>query len=119
MFESETKACPEFVYQVNSRMGDKIKGSPLGKYCQRLLPEGVKLDLFIATPINWGLIFAIRTGSAEFSRYLATTWVQKGYYGEGGMLHSKNDGEQIPIRSESDLFSLLDINFVSPEEREW
>ena len=45
----------------------KVKGEPTGKYTQRILPEGIKLDIFIANPDNWGLIFAGRTGSATFS----------------------------------------------------
>jgi len=31
------------------------------------IPEGIKLDLFMANIRNWGLIFAIRTGSARYS----------------------------------------------------
>jgi DNA polymerase/3'-5' exonuclease PolX len=34
----------------------KIKGELPCKYTQRLLPEGIALDLFFATEQNWGLI---------------------------------------------------------------
>src|SRR5690348_10860398 len=30
------------------------------KYTQRILPEGIKLDLFFAREFNWGYIYAIR-----------------------------------------------------------
>ena len=45
----------------------KVKGELPCKYTQRILPEGIKLDLFFAEPGNWGLIYAIRTGSADYS----------------------------------------------------
>ena len=46
---------------------EKVKGNPTGKYTQRILPEGIKLDLFMANDKNWGLIFVIRTDSARYS----------------------------------------------------
>lgn len=94
----------------------KIKGELPCKYTQRMLPQGIKLDLFFATADNWGLIFAIRTGSADFSKkVLAQRWVQLGYKSINGMLHYK--GRPIPLREEEDLFALLKIGFVPPEKR--
>src|SRR3989344_5106370 len=46
---------------------EKVKGELPCKYTQRILPEGIKLDLFFAEEGNWGNIFAMRTGSAEYS----------------------------------------------------
>src|SRR5688572_29668173 len=46
---------------------DKVKGTLPCRYTQRRLPEGIALDLFFADKTNWGLIYAIRTGSADFS----------------------------------------------------
>ncbi|OQA38465.1 MAG: hypothetical protein BWY51_00931 [Parcubacteria group bacterium ADurb.Bin316] len=31
----------------------KVKGEPIGKYTQRILPEGIKLDLFMANEKNY------------------------------------------------------------------
>jgi DNA polymerase/3'-5' exonuclease PolX len=45
----------------------KVRGELPCKYTRRMLPEGIALDLFFATRENWGLIFAIRTGSADYS----------------------------------------------------
>lgn len=96
---------------------EKVKGEPTGKYTQRILPEGIKLDLFMPTVDNWGLIFAIRTGSAEYSHLvLATGWVKAGYKCIEGML-SKN-GKQLAIREEIDLFNLIGLPYKKPEERE-
>src|SRR5690348_6628702 len=65
----------------------KVKGELPCKYTQRILPEGIKLDLFFAEHENWGLIFAIRTGSAEYShKVLAAGWVKAGYQSRDGYL---------------------------------
>ena len=94
----------------------KIKGEPTGKYTQRKLPEGINLDLFISNRRNWGLIFAIRTGSADFShKILACGWVRAGYKSENGIL--KKNGQEIEIREEKDLFDLIGIPFVDPRLR--
>lgn len=104
----------DFVLMVNRWL--KVKGKPTGKYTQRMLPEGIPLDLFMATPENWGLIFAIRTGSAEFShQVLAKGWVRAGYRSEGGVL--MRNGTPTFVREERDLFELLGIPWVEPEER--
>lgn len=95
----------------------KVKGELPCKYTQRILPEGIKLDLFFATPGNWGLIYAIRTGSAEFShKVLATKWVKMGYKSVDGIL--RRDGETYFIPEESDLFKILGLDWVEPEMRQ-
>jgi DNA polymerase/3'-5' exonuclease PolX len=94
----------------------KVKGELPCKYTQRILSEGIKLDLFFARPENWGLIFAIRTGSANFSHHvLGKRWVRYGYHSREGMLRGKHD--VIPIREEIDLFNLLDLEWVEPRNR--
>ncbi len=110
-----------FRQQVNAM--DHIKGSALlGKFMQRTryisTGESITVDIFTATPDNWGYIFAIRTGSMTFSKGLANTWVQAGFRGREGMLH---DANEVPIilREERDLFELLQRRWVEPEERNW
>jgi hypothetical protein len=44
-------------------------GQPTGKHTRRILPCGMKLDVFMVTADTWGLQLAIRTGSAAFSKY--------------------------------------------------
>jgi len=96
----------------------KVKGE-LGygtmKYTQRILSEGIKLDLFVAEPQNWGLILAIRTGSAEYShKVLANGWVRAGYRSEGGYLYH---GEtRYNIYEERDLFERIGIPYTEPTE---
>lgn len=81
----------------------KVRGNiAIGKYTQRILPEGIKLDLFMVNPDNWGLILAIRTGSANYSHHiLACGWVRNGYKSAEGML-SRN-GVAVPVREEIEV----------------
>lgn len=96
----------------------KVKGELPCKYTQRILPEGIKLDLFFADPENWGLILAIRTGSAEYShKELAVRWVRLGYESREGHLESRFGKLRIPVPEEIDLFRILGINYVEPENR--
>lgn len=86
------------------------------KYTQRILPEGIKLDLFFAEETNWGSIFSIRTGSANYShKVLARGWVRNGFKSEGGYLFK--DGKRYEVPEEEDLFRLAGVAYVSPEER--
>jgi DNA polymerase/3'-5' exonuclease PolX len=86
------------------------------KYTQRVLPEGIKLDLFIADEKNWGNVFALRTGSADYShKVLASQWVKQGYKSVGGYL--TRNGVSYNIPEEKDLFEMLDIPYVEPQNR--
>jgi DNA polymerase/3'-5' exonuclease PolX len=86
------------------------------KYTQRILPEGIKLDLFFAEEGNWGLIFAIRTGSEDYShKVLANGWVKRGYKSEGGYL--MQNGKTYEVREEKDLFDRIGVAYVEPKHR--
>lgn len=94
-----------------------IKGKvSTGKYIQIKLPENINLDLFICKKDNWGLIYAIRTGSAAYShKVLAVGWVKAGFKSIDGMLHK--DGSAVPVYEEEELFKLIGINYIEPEKR--
>jgi DNA polymerase/3'-5' exonuclease PolX len=95
---------------------EKVKGELPCKYTQRILPEGIKLDLFIVEPGNWGLQFAIRTGSAEYShRVLAANWVARGYHARGGYLYT--NGKRYDVPEEKDLFERISVGYIDPEFR--
>ena len=97
----------------------KVKGQATGKYMQRILPGGINLDIFTATAENWGLILAIRTGSATYSHeVLAKRWVSLGYKSADGMLRKYNDYDNpIPLPNEQDLFDLLGLAYDIPQAR--
>ena len=86
------------------------------KYTQRILPEGIKLDLFFADKENWGLILAIRTGSADYShKVLANGWVKRGYKSEGGYL--TQGGKTYNVLEEKDLFDRIGLAYIEPKHR--
>jgi DNA polymerase/3'-5' exonuclease PolX len=115
LFGDLPEVSPGFVAAVNQ--WPKVLGEPTGRYTQRLLSDDFKLDLFIADAENWGLILAMRTGSAMFSHeVLANTWVRLGYTSVKGRL--TRGGQVIPIREETDLLALLKLPWVEPWARE-
>ena len=92
------------------------------KYKKIVLTEGPQLDLFIVTPpAQWGVLFLIRTGPAEYSHTIVTTKMH------GGLLPSHmhvKDGaiwinDLIPLETpeEADVYNLLGIPYVEPEAR--
>jgi DNA polymerase/3'-5' exonuclease PolX len=99
------------------QIGSVVKGHPIdGKYIQFLTSDGVKVDLFTATARNWGLIYAIRTGSAAYSHHvLASGWVRNGCHCVNGMLTRR--GVPVDTREEADLFKLAGVPWIRPECR--
>lgn len=97
---------------------EKVKGELPCKYTQRTLPQGIKLDLFFAHKDNWGLIYAMRTGSADYSHHvLAAGWVRHGYHSMGGQLVK---GKHIvSVSEEKDLFRMAGVPYTAPELREF
>lgn len=89
---------------------------PTGKYWRGLLPAGIKLDLFITSLETYGLIYLIRTGSAEFSTALMSyAKTQTLYRVEGGWL--MKGAEQVCTPDEERVFELLGLEYVEPNLR--
>lgn len=103
----------EFIKIVNG--WTKIKGEPTGKYTQRMLPEGIKLELTMCRADNFGFLELIRTGSADFSHRMAKRWSKMGYNGENGMLW--DSGKPVYLHEEKDLFKILGLEYVEPRDR--
>jgi len=97
---------------------EKVRGDlPKCKYTQRLLPYNkIKVDIFFANPDNYGLILAIRTGSADFSARLVSRLRQNGTPAEGGYLRNYK-GEIVPTPNEREVFQLAGIGWIEPEKR--
>lgn len=93
------------------RGGDKYKQYDIG---------ACNLDLFITTPQQWGVIFTLRTGSAEFSHKLVTKRQQGGLcpaylsFRDGRIW---NNGQAIDTPEERDVFEALGLAWIEPEER--
>jgi DNA polymerase/3'-5' exonuclease PolX len=89
---------------------------PTGKYWRGLLPAGIKLDLFITSLETYGLIYLIRTGSADFSAALMTyAKNETPYRVEGGWL--MKGAEQVCTPDEERVFELLGLEYVEPHLR--
>ncbi len=82
---------------------------------------GLQLDLFIVTPpAQWGVIFLIRTGPAEYSQRFVTK------RGMGGMLpgHMRVDGGALwenntllETPDEEDVYNFIGLPYVEPKDR--
>lgn len=120
------------IFQKLLDAGTRVKGQPNGKYIQwhmravgphpnktdDAMVEYFTLDLFYATPKNWGLQLAIRTGSAAYShKVLATGWTRKGYHAAGGVLFDSH-GHPTYIREERELFELIGRPYEEPQYRD-
>lgn len=82
-----------------------------------LVKAGIKLDLFLATPETWGVIYLIRTGSAEFSqRMVGKECWRTGYHFDDGKLFDPS-GQFVPTPEEQDVFSALGVEWLEPEDR--
>jgi DNA polymerase/3'-5' exonuclease PolX len=92
------------------------------RYKQIALPEGIDLDLFLVRPpAQWGVIFLLRTGPAEFSHQAVT---RKCFF--RGLLPSDcvvadgqvwRHGKLIPMPEEEDFLKLLGLPGLAPQER--
>ena len=94
----------------------RLKGE--SRYLKLFLPRsGFRVDLFLADPETWGVIFAIRTGSSDFSRALVTRYTRV----SGG--HSRDarlcDRLGNPLRTpeERDVFDLCKARYIAPPLR--
>lgn len=123
---------PEFSLLVKA-LGQIEAGEPTGRYMKILLPEGIKLDLFLPQVNDYYRQLAIRTGSALYSKGIAAAWVKKGWCGtehglrlitdcfkdEQGNWHLVNKQCEKPPRwgSEEEFFNWLGIPFLDPVAR--
>lgn len=84
----------------------------------------IYLDLFVVTPpAQWGVIYTIRTGSAEFSHWLVTKRSQGGALPErfqvtDGAVINFLTGEILDTPEEIDFLKLLELGWVEPSQRE-
>lgn len=116
-------------------LGDILMGDPNGRQMKILLPEEIKLDLFIPQDHDYFRIYAIRTGSNQYSNIvIATAWKKKGWVGTEHGLRRIEDCKKIgehswrlvnpngmkpPLwTSEADFFEWLGVTYLDPRLRE-
>ena len=99
-------------------LGELQEGDPrTGKHFIIKHSRGINIDMYTASLFNWGYIFMIRTGPADYSHDMARYWRYKKYYGKDGNLYKEGEKDPIELKEESDLYDLLKLNFVNPEDR--
>ena len=130
----EVAVIKKFETAVHS-LGDVQMGNVNGRQMKILLPEGIKLDLFIPQDHDYFRIYAIRTGSAQYSgTVIAQGWKRKGWCGTDMGLRRIEDcrrvsdskweivnynGMRPPLwTSEADFFEWLGITYLDPRLRE-
>ena len=92
-----------------------------GPRYKRFVMRGLPVDLFIVTPpAQFGAILALRTGPAEYSRWLVTAQeaggaMPPGHELAGGAL--RRHGKLIPTPEETDLFREIGGKWIAPEYR--
>lgn len=129
-----------FVDTIES-IGKVLKGDPIsGRYVQIQTKssaqfESVNIDLFMPQEHDFWRIFAVRTGSADYSgKVIAATWVKNGWRGtpnglrldtecveRNGTFITIVDNPTLPPvwKSEQDFFTWLNIEYLQPQDRTW
>jgi DNA polymerase/3'-5' exonuclease PolX len=101
---------------------DKNGRGAFGERYKRLSFGGFPLDLFsVLPPAQWGVVFLIRTGSAEFSHHFVMSRDMGGLLPrwariQDGALRHK-DGSIIETPEEADVFRAIGQPYVEPEAR--
>ena len=92
------------------------KKAPSGPRYYRLKYKNYKLDIFtVMPPAQWGVIYLIRTGSADFSHWLVWSGWNKGIkVVDGQVVESENP---LSTPEEGDVFRAFGLPWVEPKDR--
>lgn len=112
----------ELAEVVNSRLGIPSAGKFPSRYTK--VRAIAMIDFFWLNAKNWGLLYFVRTGPAEFGHRALIFWKQitKGGYSEDGILHLA-DGTPVETLEEIDVFRVLEqyggkpCPWIAPEKR--
>lgn len=100
-----------------------------GRYWRLYLHrQGIKVDVFIATPETWGMVYMIRTGSGVgpdgspltgFAPAMLARWkqVSGGGYSKEARLWRPAHREPEPTPEERDVFEACRVRYIPPEQR--
>jgi len=92
------------------------KKAPFGPRYYRLKYKGEKVDIFtVMAPAQWGIIFLIRTGNADFSHWFVQSGWNEGIKVEDGRI--VRSGNVIPTPEEADAFKALGLEWIDPVNR--
>jgi DNA polymerase/3'-5' exonuclease PolX len=83
----------------------------------------IKVDLFLVTPpADWGVLYLIRTGPAEFSHWIVTEKMHggglpNGFMVKDGKILSYADDFYIPCPEEIDFLKFCNLAWIEPSQR--
>lgn len=103
--------------EVHRKDGSVEHSQRVGDRYQALEFEGIPVDLFVVRPpADWGVVFAIRTGPAEFSHQLVTDCQRFFRKVRDGQLLDAYQ-QPIPCPEEADFFRNIGQPWLDPWER--
>ena len=109
---------PPYAQNASAETKLEIEYLSTGKRYRKFVWQDIQVDFFTATPENWGWIFLIRTGSADFSHRMAKCLNRKGYTSAEGFVRKiQNPEKRIKTPDESDIFRLADVPWIEPKDR--
>jgi len=112
----QSGALPAREVEVHRASGEVEKQTRLGSAYQALVFMDMPVDLFIVRDIDqWGVIFTIRTGPAEWSHRLVTDCQKFLRRVEGGYLY--REGKRWPCPTERDFFDGIGQPWIEPSDR--
>lgn len=96
----------------------KVQYVKKGEKYRQFIHRDMQVDLFTATPKNWGWIHLIRTGSAEFSKHVAQQLNSRGYTSEDGRIRARAGCRSwVDTPEEEDVFRLAGMGYVDVKKR--
>lgn len=81
--------------------------------------QGIQVDIYLATERTWPMLLLVKTGSKEHNIALCRRAHDQGFklHADGQGLEVLSSGVWPTITSEEDIFELLCLPFVPPEQR--
>lgn len=107
---------------IKARMSEHYDFLVGGEALQKYDLGPLHLELYITTPEKWGMIYTIRTGSAEFTHRLVTSKKYGGLMPSylhcvDGRIARIDNGELLDTPEEKDVFKVLGIPWIEPKLR--
>ena len=100
-----------------SKAGAQAPNGP--RYLRLANGDGVQLDLFLVfPPSQWGVVYFIRTGSAEWSRATVERLHRYGLKSENGHIVRVATGETLACDEEESMFAYAHLPYLVPDFRD-
>lgn len=96
-----------------------VEFSKSGQKYRQFRFRGLQVDAFTADAENFGWIKLIRTGSAAFSKSVATELNRRGYSSANGRIFLVDGGRIVATPEEEDVFALAGMPWIRAEDRSW